>query len=270
MNIFDRLQDDDWCVEFVTKFFNGKYDPDTVRRLLFHHDEELPGNPRDGVRQLAAEWNAAVDTTKESSIVEWYGSTDYYVFDLLPWNACDGFKEKVDRIANFIKLHPFKYVTDFGGGLGIALIYLSQLFPDIHWTYVDIRDGVTWQFAKAMFKEFNVSVDMLDVDDFTDHSNYSDLVLAMDVLEHVFDLDKTIGNIARNAPVLYHDSTFDTHMWSPQHIQTPSAMEFLNVVGKHNYLVVEDDIRMLWTSHVKYVDDGQGVYVELVLDELQS
>jgi hypothetical protein len=270
MNIFDRLRDQDWCVEFVTKFFDGKYDADTVRRLLYHHNEELPGSPRDGVKLLAAEWTSTVDSAKESSVIEWYGSTDYYVFDLLPWNTCDGFKEKVDKIQGFIKQYPFKYVTDFGGGLGTTIIYLSQQFPDIHWTYVDIRDSVTWRFAKAMFKEFNVGVEMMDTDDFKDLSNYTDLVLAVDVLEHVFDLDETIRTIARNSIVLYHDSTFESNMWSPQHIQKPTAMQFLNTVGKYNYLVINDDIRSLWKSHVKYVDDGQGIYVELVLDELTS
>ncbi len=240
--------------DWVHEFFDGKYTREEVVDYLYGIEED--GMPRRGVVQLSKEFNSLADKNTES-IRKWYSDTDFYVFDLLPWNASNMFKAKADAIINLINTNGYQSVTDFGGGLGIMSIYI-RANTKCKVTYVDLKDGVTFKFAKFLLNKLNVDgVDVLGDEEYFSSSLKTDCILATDCFEHIPNMGETFEKLTAHANTIYHDSTFHADKWSPQHVFTPTQIEFLNLCANYNYLPDPNNVRLLYRMRLQFTPAGE-------------
>jgi starch synthase len=129
-------------------------------------------------------------------VLEFYRSTDSYLFDLVQYNYenhyyvqwtedlfnfCAGLKDKRDELK----------ILDFGGGIGSQMISLSRL-KGVKLSYADIP-GKTFEYARWRFNRRHIDIDMLDAGkgDFLDDRMY-DVVITLDVVEHLVDPESTV------------------------------------------------------------------------------
>ena len=255
-NIIDFIDSNpETITDWVTEFFAGKYSRTEVADYLYKVDAE--GMPRRGVVQLASEFNALEEKSTES-IKQWYTNTDFYVFDLLPWNGCSMFKEKAEQIVKLIKERNYTSIVDFGGGLGVLSIYIKTMLPDCTVHYVDLKDGVTFQFAQFLMQKYNVRDDVHVMDDeaFFASDVTVDCILATDCFEHIPNMDEVFGKLTAHSYNIYHDSTFFSDKWSPQHVYTPTGLQFLNMTALYNYLPNGSPM-LLTRAYLQYDTTGQ-------------
>lgn len=155
-------------------------------------------------------------------IEKFYADTDAFLYESLVWNRTS-LKNKV-RI--WIGKHlvqskqtPLKILT-FGDGLGIDAYFLAQLGHDV--TYFDVsQDCAT--FARRIFERGNQDVTMI-TDPEQLPQNTFDVVLCLDVLEHVPDPPSLVGWLTEllrdggefiaHAPFFYIDPAVPTHLHS--------------------------------------------------------
>lgn len=250
MNIIDYIgTNPEVMIGWVTEFFNGKYTRDEVSEYLY---ATANGSPRKGVIKLADEFNN-LQSKDTADIKRWYTETDFYVFDLLPWNGCGMFKEKIENITAIIKQHGFKTIIDFGGGLGVTSIYLAQeLNCKVY--YVDLKDSITSKFAKFLMNKMNVtSVEMLTDEEFYNSSITADAIVSLDCFEHIPDMEDTFDKLTLHSNVIVHDSTFFSDQWSPQHVYTPTMLDFLNMCALRNY-IPRASSNILWRVYLSISD----------------
>lgn len=232
----------DIVVDWVFEFFSGKYSREQVKDYLY--TIEIDGMPRKGVAKLSNEFRQ-LETKTTETIRNWYTDTDLYVFDLLPWNGCNMFKEKADTIIDLIKQNNYKSVTDFGGGLGILSTYIVKN-TDCKVVYVDLKDSVTFNFAKYFINKYDVkNIEIFGDEEYFGSNIVTDCIISTDCFEHIPNMEETFNKLIRHSNAIYHDSTFNSDYWSPQHVYTPTQLEFLNMCAKYNFLPNRDNIKIL-------------------------
>jgi len=97
---------------------------------------------------------------------------------------------KLIRHAN----HPKHHVVDFGGGNGVFLPSLAQLFEQV--TCIDLDTKRASQMA-GVFHLKNVKLLSGDLNETLSLEEPVDAIVAADVLEHFKDLAPPVGSIAR-------------------------------------------------------------------------
>ena len=231
-------KDEERGIDIIFRFFEEKYTKADIRSLLF--DTQKYGNLtiRRGVAELAEEFNK-LQVKDNNEIRKWYTDTEFYIFDLWPWNGCSMYEDKVKLISEY--LIPFKPTTivDFGGGLGTACIYYRERFPDAKIIYVDLKDSITMKFAKFFIKEMNVqNVEFMSDQEFFDSNVIASVITSTDCFEHISNLEETMYKLAEHTNVIIHDSSFMSEEVSPQHVQTNGMLWFVNVMSAMNFLPV--------------------------------
>lgn len=230
-DIIDRLSDHEFSIDLVHRFFDGKYTEQEVNSLLYDLVGDKTQHVRKGVHLLSEEWN--------NHISKFYEATDYYIFDLIPWNGCGMYKPHVEKVINIItKLHdstqPYS-VLDFGGGVGTLCIALSQNIPELDIFYVDLGKSVTYKFAKFFMNEINVHIKMMDVQEFFDSELCVNFIAALDCFEHLPNLERVLDKLTQRTTHIYHNSTFVSSAVQPQHIETRGLSWFLNAMAERNF-----------------------------------
>jgi len=239
----------DLMVDWVHEFFNGKYSREEVNHYLY--GVETDGMPRNGVVKLSDEFNNLKVKTVDS-IRQWYSDTDYYVFDLLPWNGCNMFKSKADVIVELIKKNGYETITDFGGGLGVLSAYIS-LKTNCKVVYVDLKDGVTFKFAQFLMNKLKInSVTIMGDEEYFSSDIVTDCIIATDCFEHIPNMQETFEKLIQHTNVIYHDSTFFSDKWSPQHVYTPKQLDFLNMCALYNFLPDQNNIKLLYRIALQF------------------
>ena len=249
------IKNEDLVADWVTEFFDGKYTKEQVVHYGWTFGDESVGKAKYGVVELAKEFTELPDKDN-NTIRQWYTDTDFYVFDLISWNGCQMFKEKAERVVEIIKQNNFKSVVDFGGGLGALSIFIRQQ-TDCKVYYVDLKDGVTYNFAKFLMNKFNITdIEVLGDQEFFNSNISVDCVFAMDCFEHIPNMEETFGKLTEHTYRVYHDSTFYTDATFPQHVYTPQILDFLNMCAMHNFLPSREDARMMNRMYLQF--DQQG------------
>lgn len=246
----------DIMVEWMFEFFQGKYTKDEIRRYTYEFETGNEKSVRVGVKELANQFNK-IENKNTDTIREWYTETDFYVFDLLPYNGGPMFREKAEEIVKIISDNNIKSVLDFGGGLGVMAMYLKQN-TNCEVYYSDLKDGVTYQFAKFLMKKFNIN----DIPVMGDYELFNsdlkvDCILATDCFEHIPNMEETFEKLTNHTNKIYHDSTFYTDKIFPQHVYTPTYLDFLNMCALHNYLPVHGNPKLLNRVYLQLTNDGQ-------------
>lgn len=239
----------DWAHEF----FAGKYTPEETHMYMWEKGEN--SNVRKGVLKLAEEFNN-LETKDVDGIRQWYADTDFYIYDLLPFNGGPMFREKADVILKLITDSNFKTVTDFGGGLGILSLYIA-LNTDCVVYYVDLPNSVTGRFAKFLIEKLGVkNIHLLTDEEYFASDITTDCIIATDCFEHIPNMEETFDKLIEHSYVIYHDSTFFTDQYQPQHVYTPKYVDFLNMCALRNYLPKQDP-RLLVRSYLQFNESGQ-------------
>lgn len=256
-HIIDYMEkNSDIMVDWMFEFFNGKYTKEQIHYYTYENGESANKSVRNGVARLATEFNDLKDRQVDT-IRTWYTETDFYVFDLLPYNGGPMFREKCEEVATLIKKLDVKSVIDFGGGLGVMAIYLRQN-TDCKVYYSDLKGGVTYNFAKFLMNKFEINdIEMLGDSELFDSELQVDLILATDCFEHIPNMDDTFSKLTAHSFKIYHDSTFYTDAIFPQHVYTPNHLQFLNMCAVHNYLPSQHTPKLLNRVYLQINDNGQ-------------
>ena len=153
--------------------------------------------------RLAKEWNE-----KQGSTEDFYRENKLQFLDLVLFNSqVTYWNDRINPVGGF----RGKKILDLGCGIGTASIFLAQgrnevVGYDLNQNLIDFCN-----FRKEKFGLSNVSftTDMPDVSQF-------DVVLAMDLFEHIEDLHSFILELGKMKPEarLYHADVFEDH---PEH-----------------------------------------------------
>lgn len=243
-------------VDWMFEFFEGKYTREQIQKYTFEYGEGKESGVRRGVKELANQFNQ-LENKDVDTIRNWYADTDFYIFDLVPYNGGPMFRDKAEEIVALINKHNIKSVMDFGGGLGVMAMYIRQN-TDCKVYYCDIKDGVTYKFAKFLMNKFNITdVTVMGDQEFFESNLQVDCILATDCFEHIPNMEDTFARLTEHSYKIYHDSTFYSDEIFPQHVYTPSHLDFLNMCALHNFLPSQNNMRLLNRVYIQITPDGQ-------------
>jgi len=239
-------------IDLVYEFFEGKYSKEEVDKYLFGFAKK---SVRHGVDKLSEEFNAITDKNTDS-IKKWYTDTDFYIFDLLPYNGGYMYRDKVKEVKSLIDTFNFKSILDFGAGLGIGCIYWAQN-TNVDVYYVDLKNSVTSKFARFLANKFNVTnIKFMNDEEFFKSNISVDLITALDCFEHIPNMEEIFDKLVDHSNVIFHDSTFYSDEVFPQHVYTPSILEFLNMCALRNY-IPRNNSKLLWRAYLQFNKDSQ-------------
>ncbi len=155
---------------------------------------------------------------------EFYKNTDAFLYNLVVWNRNPIKLQMRDWIGKYLSRED-SYCLDIlclGDGLGIDTLYLAQAGHRV--TYYDVP-GYTETFARRLFGDSGLPVYIVNDIEAISKQAY-DVVLCLDVLEHVFDPPSFIAEIAGylrfggraiiNAPFHLVNENHLTHLRSNQ------------------------------------------------------
>jgi SAM-dependent methyltransferase len=155
-------------------------------------------------------------------LAAFYRETDAFLYETLVWNRTPT-KNRLRRwIAEFLQRDRAipQRILAYGDGMGFDSLYLALAGHEV--TYFEVS-RVCRQFAEAIFKRCGVEVTLAGSPDQI-HTGAYDAVVCLDVLEHVPDPPRLVGELARmlrdqgrliaHAPFYYIHSKVGTHLKS--------------------------------------------------------
>jgi len=147
----------------------------------------------------------------EATVLAYYAETPHYLYELSYWEASAD-KQAWFRVVELAcRKYDLRHVLDFGGGVGGLSLYLNR--RGIRCDYLDVA-GKTFDYAAWRFGCSGLDVTMLDITSANRRpTGPYDAIVAWDVLEHLFDLEGAIRNIAgllRPRGLFLSKSTFAT------------------------------------------------------------
>ena len=270
MSILDIIKNEDTCIELVHEYFNGKYSKDEVKKLLYEFNPFGSLTVRRGVQKLSEEWNK-LNPRSTREIENWYETTEFYIFDLLPWNACEMFTAKMDAIYPILEKYEVKSLVDYGGGLGITTFLLHERFPDMKITYCDFEESHQCKFFKFLMKKLYNNGELFKVHGvprLLAEQLRTDAVLAMDCFEHIPDLKQTIQLLSEFTNLIIHDSTFHRNEAQPQHVNDKGEVWFINLMLEHNFFMPEQDFRVFRKFRMVLQDNSLAMAFYNISDDI--
>ena len=190
-----------------------------LAKQIFEELEEFEGK---GIEKIAQEYWLNKDTqdklkqediernATERKVFDYYAATPQYLYELGYWEAQDDKQREYRKLYLACKKFNLKRVLDYGGGIGGLPIYLNP--KGILCDYLDVP-GRTFDFALFRFKKRGVEISCFDVTKSRHPVEPYDAVISYDVLEHVYDIDRTLDDIyscLRQGGIFIHRSTFAT------------------------------------------------------------
>jgi len=160
------------------------------------------------VLETAERWREKSPQTLDE-IRQFYCVTPEYLFELAQWNASNPFKQ----IINYLPKVGGLKVLDFGGGIGSLALLLHKRGADVD--YLDLP-GLVTEFAKS---RSNGRINFID--SLADKRESYDLIVAIDVFEHLPDLPEQLIMIAKALKpdgILFFHNNFGQPVLHPQHI----------------------------------------------------
>jgi 2-polyprenyl-3-methyl-5-hydroxy-6-metoxy-1,4-benzoquinol methylase len=161
-----------------------------------------------------------------------YTKEDIYIWDLVMWNSSQGF---ASRAAPLTKLKKAR-VLDFGGGIGSFAMTLAENCGESF--YYDL-DGIPRNFAKFRAKKYGLKVTF--VENLEDWKEQFDVVSALDVLEHVDDLDTSVRLISDSlvdGGAFYHVDNFGQQEIYPMHFNYSAIWK--DIFTKYDLHIIDD------------------------------
>jgi len=164
-------------------------------------------------------------------VLDYYRETDLYIFGLSRYQERLQGKDFHGWLAQFIRNYNIKSVLDFGGGIGEYTIVACKEGAETF--YLEVEGSKTGEYARWRFQKHGVRPVFLS-------ENYKidrdfDLIVAMDVLEHLPDPAPVIADMAKHCTYLISNPELITYSFMfPEHISHPDLTPYFYNV--HNYL----------------------------------
>jgi 2-polyprenyl-3-methyl-5-hydroxy-6-metoxy-1,4-benzoquinol methylase len=159
-----------------------------------------------GQKAIAEEWNSRSGSTNN-----FYITNEHQIYDLSAFNSNPQYFEA--RLKPLVNLRGQK-ILDIGCGIGTAVFMLSDSGNEV--TGYDLNRKLI-DFCEFKQKKYclrgTFTTEMPDLQDF-------DLVICIDVLEHIEDLQgflKDIGSKMKKGAKLYHSDAFGHQDINPMH-----------------------------------------------------
>ncbi len=179
---------------------------------------------------LIDEWIAQPRETPQD-IEEFYRGTDVYLYDLTQWHASSRFPYAAAAGA-FAARHGYKNLLDFGCGIGSDGLRLLNWGFEV--TFYDFRNPST-EYLEWRLKKRGIGKNVIKYAG-EDELPYSDLTLAIDVIEHVVRPSETLKTIAgrTKALVVHLPLTTQKHKY-PMHfdLNKPQLRRVIKEEGFH-------------------------------------
>lgn len=182
------------------------------------------------VEAMREEWERHIDSTTRTSIESFYQSATM-VYDLMGWHSL---RDDTGPLAYMLGLevaraHGVRLCLDFGSGVGSGALLFTQAgvqmsLADISTTLLDF---CRWRFARRQLSAnfFNLNIDTLPVARF-------DMIMAMDVFEHLVDPVATIEQLwraLRPGGLFFGRIQVEDAGTHPQHIVRDFAPTFMRM-----------------------------------------
>ena len=197
-----------------------------ICEYLDEPEKEVIGKIQKNQELLVKSWQEHTGTVED-----YYRDNKQYLYDLVDFNgAVPYFKY---RLAPLKEIAGLK-ILDIGCGIGTAAFMLADQGNDV--TGYDINKQLTG-FCEYKKRKYQLGGQFTDA--MPDISQF-DLIIAIDVLEHIEGLGaflKGIGTKAKSESIFYHYDNFETNPLSPMHFDRSSEINrFLEEAGyKINY-----------------------------------
>jgi len=133
------------------------------------------------------------NATSEEIVLDYYVTRTNYIYTMTHWECQRSKQAEYKKIYLFCKKNGVKRLLDYGGGVGGLCIHMHT--RGIECDYLDVF-GETYKFAKRRFQKRGLNINMIDALSPVFKQQY-DAVVAYDVFEHLFDLDKAVRHINR-------------------------------------------------------------------------
>ena len=207
------LEDDQLLINTISQLTNTSVNE--VRQRLIAEHRSLGEN----VRRALTDWNLPLYRWSDR-LVDFYEQTDAFLYETTVWNRCD-MKCQIRRwLAEFLqKEHPGgARVLCYGDGLGYDSLYLALAGHDV--TYFEVSE-LCRQFASNIIARSAAIVQGLSSRAAPKPASF-DAVVCLDVLEHVPDPPKVVGQLANlircggtllvHAPFFFLSPIVGTHL----------------------------------------------------------
>ena len=181
----NHLQFDLQDVSDISSFLN--LDEDYVLNHLINYQPS----------EMANDWRRNNPKTARD-MRNFYAKTELYIWELTKWHTSSLYEFRIAAtkfvLENYPKLtHP--RVLDYGCGIGTISLNFAE--KDYQTTIADIP-GRTLEYAKYRFSRRNLPVKVYDIkEDFDVPNEPFDIIICVDVLEHLSYPVKTIHRLAR-------------------------------------------------------------------------
>jgi len=138
--------------------------------------------------ELAAVWRRVAPRTPEE-ILNFYRSTDLYIWDLMQWHASNARRPYWEALAYVTEHHPaaagWGRVCDFGCGIGTDGLFLASYGYAV--TLVDV-DSAVLRFARHRFERRGLKAAFIESQSaLPELRGTYDVVVCFDVFEHLPD-----------------------------------------------------------------------------------
>lgn len=187
-----------------------------MKKDFFQELTKYTGKPYDLVRErcIRSPVELAWLWYEYDNPIDYYKDTSLYIFDLSNYQTALQELGFLDWYSKIIPEHNIKTVLDFGGGIGETTIIAAEQGADV--TYLDITDSKTMEYAKWRFDKYNVKPKIIGHTE--EFGNY-DLIVAMDVLEHLENPQEMIEKFSKHCKYLVCPDEMKTYdCYYPQHI----------------------------------------------------
>lgn len=163
--------------------------------------------------------------------LEFYRKTELYIFGLSHYQKLLQEHQFHDWLFQFIKNYNIKSMLDFGGGIGEYSIIGCK--AGVETVYQDVKDSRTADYAVWRFMKHEITPTLWWENHELDRD--FDLIVAMDVLEHLKDPKPVIEAMGKRCTYLISNPELIKYNFMfPEHISHPDLTPYFYNV--HNYL----------------------------------
>ncbi len=181
--------------------------------------------------ELAWQWEKYKDNP-----LRFYRESDLYIFDLTLYQTLLQNRGTHDWFRRLVQRKNWKNVLDYGGGVGEYTIIAAN--AGMATSFLEVRGSTTLEYALWRFERARVSPDIFHEGHVLD-TDY-DLVIAMDVFEHMEDPQPVIEQLAARTKFLIVNPDEVPYTWMyPQHISRYTLEPHFDFIERYLYQRIE-------------------------------
>lgn len=170
-------------------------------------------------QRFREEWmRAAGNGPQAVDVTAFYNQTDTELFELIEWHATDPIHYRALIVRDFALRNPGRQCLDYGSGIGSDAIVFGSAGYTV--TLADISD-LLLAFAAFRCRQRGIETRTIDLKRETLPENVFDVVLCLDVLEHIpspLNVVRAIHRSMRSHGLLVVHAPFGEDSDHPMHI----------------------------------------------------